>query len=857
LRLQEKTLAVALPVALIGGSLLAIVSRRVTESIMTRAAARRVLPQAEDAAARMSPAAASGREELLLPRVQAVQAFSGAVYAAVVSSSGVVLAHTNVLEKGRRRADPAALAALASAGPFVDEVFEDDRPRLFLGLPIWRVEDDFLLSGKDRTRVGTLLLTLPLDATLESARRAGAQVVVLVLLFCGLVFAATLLLLRLVLGRLRAISDATLKVSSGDYSAVVPVGSADELGELASAFNNMSAALSRTVVSRDQLEETLAIARATLDASADGILVVSADQRIVTHNRRFLEMWGLTEEVVRKSDNVRLIELVSPLLEDPVSFRSRSTATYTDFEVAERRDVQRLRDGRVYERISRPYRLEGAAVGRTLTFRDLTPFMEAERIKGQFMTNVSHELRTPLNAVVGAAGLLRGTRLDAGQQESVETLSRAALSLLDLIDDVLDFSKIEAERMTMEREILRPAEVLSDAVALIAAGAAAKKLRLTVDASEAAGMIVLGDPARLRQILLNMLSNALKFTETGEITARLRVLELQERRADLEFSVQDTGIGITSEQGKRLFSPFSQADGSTTRRYGGTGLGLSISKSLAELMGGDFGYESEHGRGSRFWLKVRLDIPEAPAHPGLAAPEAFPPASVAPRDRLRVLVVEDNPTNRRLLVRQLARLGCAADEAATGDEALEALCADDYGLILMDCQMPGRDGLETTAEVRRREAGRRRVPIVALTANATEADRRRCLQSGMDDFMTKPATLESLHAALERWDHPLDELGLASFRELTGGGRAFEDFLEDTAARLAAARAALASGELAAAAAAAHSLKGAAAAVGARGLRELARRVEEEVEHGDDAALVALLEQAEEELARVKGRLTA
>ncbi len=857
MRLQEKTLAVALPVALIGGSLLAIVSRRVTESIMTREAARRILPQAQDAAARMSPASATGREELLLPRVQAVQAFSGAVYAAVVSSSGVVLAHTNVLEKGRRRADPATLAALASADPFVEEVVEDDKRRLFVGLPIWRVEDDFLLSGKDRTRVGTLFLTLPLDATLESARRAGAQVVVLVLLFCGSIFAVTLTLLRLILGRLRVISDATLKVSSGDYSAVVPVGSADELGELASAFNNMSAVLSRTVVSRDRLEETLAIARATLEASADGILVIASDLRIVTFNRRFLEMWDLSEANLRELGTRALIDKVAVLLVDPDAFRARSTPSYVNFEVAEQRDVLRFKDGRVYERISRPYRLEGEAVGRTLTFRDLTPFMEAERIKGQFMTNVSHELRTPLNAVVGAAGLLRGTRLDAGQQESVETLSRAAQSLLDLIDDVLDFAKIEAERMTMESEILRPAEVLADAVALIAAGAAEKNLRLIVDTSEAAGLIALGDPARLRQILLNMLSNALKFTEAGEITARLRVLALRERHADLEFSVHDTGIGITSEQGKRLFAPFSQADGSTTRRYGGTGLGLSISKSLAELMGGDFGYESEHGRGSRFWLKVQLDLPEDPAHPGPAAPEAPLPASGSPRDRLRVLVVEDNPTNRRLLVRQLARLGCAADEAATGDEALEALRADDYGLVLMDCQMPGRDGLETTAEVRRLEAGRRRVPIVALTANATDADRRRCLESGMDDFMTKPATLESLHAALERWDHPLDELALASFRELTGGGRSFEEFLEDAASRLAAARAAVASGELSAAAMAAHSLKGAAGAVGARGLRELARRVEEAVEHGDHAPLTALLEQAETELARVKGRLTA
>ncbi|MDD5303162.1 MAG: ATP-binding protein [Elusimicrobia bacterium] len=847
MRLQQKVLVVGLPVAIVIGALVATVSRRATVSIMTREAARRVLPQAEDAALRIAAAAATGREDILLPRVQAVQAFSGAAYAAVVSPEGRVLAHTNVLEKGRRRDDPPARRALAASVPVVEEVVEEGRRRLFFGLPVWRPEDEFLLSGKDRTRVGTLLLSLPLDVTLESARRAGTQVVWLVLFFCAVVLGGALALLRLLLRRLRAISDATVKVAGGDYSASVPSGSADELGELAGAFNNMSAALSRTVVSRDRLEEALSIARATLEASADGILVVGTDMKIVTFNRRFLEMWGLPEEVVRASDNRRIVELVTPLLADPAAFLRRSTLSYENFEIDEQRDVLRLKDGRVYERISRPYRLEGAAIGRTLTFRDLTPFMEAERVKGQFMANVSHELRTPLNAVVGAAGLLRGTRLDPGQQESVEILSRAAQSLLD-------FAKSEAERMTMERAVLRPADVLSDAVSLVAAGAVEKNLRLAVDAKEAAGLSVVGDPARLRQVLLNMLSNAVKFTESGEIAAELRARALGEKSVELEFSVRDTGIGITPEQGKRLFAPFSQADGSTTRRYGGTGLGLAISKSLAELMGGEFGFDSEPGRGSRFWLKIKCERVSG-AESGPRPPQ---PPSGAARDRLRVLVVEDNTINRRLLVRQLERLGCRAEAAASGAEALELLRAGDYGLILMDCQMPELDGYATTVEVRRREAGRRRVPIVALTANSTEGDRRRCLESGMDDFMSKPATLEALYAALERWDLPFDEKSFESFLEIAGAGddraRLFSDFLADADANLAAVRAALAKGDLAAAGRAAHSLKGACASIGARGLRELMRRTEEAAERGG-GALEPLLAQAADELGRVKGRL--
>ena len=775
----------------------------------------------------------------------------------ILSPEGRVLAHTNVLERGRRRDDDPARRALGSSKPYVKEVVEDGNRRLFVGLPVWRAPDGFLLSGRDRVRVGTLLRSLPLDAALESARRTGTQVVLLVLLFCAAALAAALWLLRPLLRRLRAVSDATMRVADGDYSVTVPSAPADEIGDLAGAFNHMSAALSRTVVSRDRLEETLAIARATLEASADGILVLASDYRIVTYNSRFLEMWGLTEEFVAASDGKALLERCTPQMADPVAFRGKSILSYHDFEVGEQRDVLRRKDGRVFERISRPYRIGGAAIGRTITFRDLTPFMEAERVKGQFMANVSHELRTPLNAVVGAAGLLRGTRLDPGQQESVETLSRAAQSLLDLIDDVLDFSKIEAERMTLDRSVLRPAEVLADAVTLVASAAAEKGLRLSVDVKGGEGLVALGDAGRLRQVLLNMLSNAVKFTEHGEITAEMRVGALHDRLLELEFSVRDTGIGITSEQGKRLFSPFSQADGSTTRRYGGTGLGLAISKSLAELMGGEFGFESEPGVGSRFWLKVKLERANAGAS-ALAAPGQGAYPAGARRDRLRVLVVEDNTINRRLLVRQLARLGYKADAAATGAEALEALRLGDFGLILMDCQMPGLDGFATTSEIRRLEAGRRRVPIVALTANATEADRRRCLEVGMDDFMPKPATLESLLTALDRWDLPVDEKAYALFLELTEGcedrSHLMEDFLSDAAAGLAATRAAAAAGDLAAAGGAAHSLKGASASIGARGLRELCRRLEDAAA-GGDADLEPLLAQAEAELVRVKGRI--
>ncbi len=722
-----------------------------------------------------------------------------------------------------------------------------------------------------------LLLSLPMAAAMclsaafvanfEGAPRVGAPLAILVALFCLTALGLALAFARELSRRLKILREGTARIIGGNYDVRLPTSPGDEVGELASAFNDMSAALSRTVVSRDRLEVALATARATLDASADGILVISKDLRVISFNRRFADMWGVAEEHIRSFGFRELTEFVAERIDNAESFMKGTTQNYTDLGTPEKSDLLHLKDGRVFERVSRPYLLEGSAIGRTITLRDLTLYivteralakardeaLEAMRVKSEFLANISHELRTPLHAVVGAAGLLRGTRLDPGQKESVETLSSAAHSLLEIIDDVLDFSKIEAERMTVELVALRPADVLADAVSLVSAGAAGKNLLLSLDSNGAAGLSVLGDEARLRQILLNMLSNAVKFTESGEIASLLRAADAGNGRTELEFSVSDTGIGITSEQGKRLFEPFTQADGSTTRRYGGTGLGLAISRNLAELMGGEFGFESEPGRGSRFWLKVRLERAEGAASACVEAKDPQVPPQARPRDRLRVLVVEDNPLNRRLLVRQLDRLGCSADAAANGVEALEVLRRADYGMVFMDCQMPGLDGFATTAEVRRLENGRRRVPIIALTASAADSDRRRCLESGMDDLVPKPATLESLFAALERWDVPFDEKALEDFLQIAGGAggrRVLEDYLADAETRLAAAR-----GSLADAASAAHSLKGASAAVGARGLRELSRRVEEAAERGDAGAVAGLLAQAEAELGRVKGRI--
>lgn len=621
----------------------------------------------------------------------------------------------------------------------------------------------------------------------------------------------------------------------------------------------------RKTASRERLEEALEIARATLETSADGILVVGLDLRAILCNRRHVEMWSMTEEVARTGDVRRMAEFVKDQTEDPEAFMRLALTVPAAVDDSERRDSIRLKDGRVFDRISRPHRIGGKVVGRTIMTRDITlhiegmsalarardEALEAARLKSRFVADVSHELRTPLNAVVGAAELLADAPLTAEHRESLETLRRGARALMDVVDEVLDFSKLEAVRMTIDRAPLTPGAALADAAALVAPRAAEKGLDLRLDPGEAAGYDLLGDPKRLRQVLLNLLSNAVKFTERGEISADIRVVSRTESTVELEFSVADTGIGVTPEQAGRLFSPFSQGGPATSRLYGGTGLGLAISKSLVELMGGTLHFESRPGKGARFFLRLPFERNRPGASNALHSLRPIPAASR--RDRLRVLVVEDTELNRRLLQRQLARLGLSASTAADGPAALELLRRDEFGLILMDVQMPGMDGCQTAAEIRRLEAGCRRTPIVAISANTREEDRRRCLDAGMDGFIEKPVTLGDLALVVERWDQAFDETALEAFiavaAETPGASaRLLKRFLADARVRLADARAEAARADLKSCARAAHAVKGAAAAVGARGLRELARLLEKN-SGGDDLTL--LLDQADAELARL------
>jgi PAS domain S-box-containing protein len=361
--------------------------------------------------------------------------------------------------------------------------------------------------------------------------------------------------------------------------------------------------------------------------------------------------------------------------------------------------------------------------------------------KSRFLANMSHELRTPLNGVLGMTELLVASNLPAEQHTWADLARGSGEMLLALINDILDLSKIEAGAMRLERIAFDPRASIEAVARVLDPLAERKNLRLELDIQDLPPA-VLGDPLRFQQILFNLAGNAIKFTSQGTIT-----LQAHGAGGDCFFAVRDTGIGIRPEEQARLFQPFSQADDSTTRQFGGTGLGLVISRQLVRLMRGEMGLESVPGEGSRFWFRLPLEVATGPV--------AVPHTTLVPSSALagqRVLVVEDNDVNRRLITAFLCKFGCEYMVANDGQSALEICRQDDqFQLILMDCQMPRLDGYEATRQIRALGGNWSRIPIIALTANAMTGDRERCLDAGMDDYLTKPLTPATLEAKLAQW----------------------------------------------------------------------------------------------------------
>ena len=532
----------------------------------------------------------------------------------------------------------------------------------------------------------------------------------------------------------------------------------DELDQLVEALNAMRERLARQALDLRNADARMA---AILDNMPDLAWMKDTEGRFTAVNRAFAEAMGFADprQVLGKTDfDVNPPELARSYLADDAELMVSRGTRRIEEQNARPHGPTRLIETIKTALIDADGRLAGTAgIARDITERrQAETDREARRAaeiaseaKSAFLAHMSHEIRTPMNAITGMSYLLLQGGLPAREHDRAQKIHGAATSLLSIINDILDFSKIEAGRLDLEAIPFDLREVMDGVVDIVGVNAQAKGLALRLELQPGLPTALLGDPSRLRQVLLNLGQNAVKFTEHGGVTFRVQVLERDAAAAHLRFEVQDTGIGMPSEVQEQLFQPFTQGDASTSRHYGGTGLGLSISHRLVRMMGGDIDVDSAPGEGSCFGFDLRCPL----QHEAQAKRVAPPPADPSVLRGARVLLVEDNPINREIAESLLHSAGVSVAVACNGQEALEMLARGCYDGVLMDCQMPVLDGYEATRRLRLQPQWQE-LPVIAMTADAMVGDREKALAAGMNDHIVKPIRVDEMFSTLARWVRP-------------------------------------------------------------------------------------------------------
>ena len=697
---------------------------------------------------------------------------SGCVY----DRAGQVCAsyHRGETSPGRPPAGKAAPAAgpLASLPPEADPnaIFPPQAPP-----PGSQFHATFLELCRPVVAGGQQIGSVYMKCDLEvlSSRLRNDVLIVVVLLAPALLGALLIStrLQRLVSGPiLDLVAAARTVAAQRNYSVRVPSHGRDEVGQLIDGFNEMLVQIqARDAALQDardglekriqertvELADSLSILHATLESTADGILVLDRHDKITNFNGKFARMWRVAGDLLVAKNETAVWHGMAEQLINSDRFELILRTPRAERKPV-RWELMELKDGRVFEWHSQLQMIEAGIAGRVWSFRDISEHrrmetelarardaaLESARLKSEFLANMSHEIRTPMNGVIGMSNLLLDAGLPPRQRRYAEIIRESGNALLTLINDILDFSKIEARKLTFETVDFDLRELVEGTLELVGERAQAKKLELAACLAPEASIGLRGDPHRLRQVLLNLVGNAIKFTEQGEVVVRLALVSETATHARLRFEVKDTGIGIAPEVQDRLFRAFTQADGSTTRKHGGTGLGLAISKYLAEMMDGKIGVESEPDKGSVFWFTVQLEKQAASA--------AAKPVAGTSLVKLHVLIVDDSATNREILSHHARSWKMRPHAVAGGAEALDILRAsagDPFDLALLDLRMPKMDGLELAGAIKADPAiaGTRLVLLTSLGQGPSEAELK---TAGIEGWLPKPVRQSQLFDCL-------------------------------------------------------------------------------------------------------------